>query len=83
MSESDRFSALNARQLEALSDVAFGGTGRTFHPRTLESLVRLELIEPVQRSEQTGMGEFRWTEYTMPLGVHIAFCEWCSTEVEG
>jgi hypothetical protein len=75
------FDRLSERQIEALSAVAFGGEGASFHPRTLESLVRLGLIEPVQmaeRSAEFGGGTFLWTTYTMSLPVHIAFCEWCS-----
>lgn len=79
------FSSLSERQIEALSDVAFGGNGASFHPRTLESLVRAGLIEPVQmaeRSAEFGGATFVWTVYTMSLPVHIAFCEWCATQEE-
>lgn len=82
----DPFSVLSARQIAALCDVAFGGVGRGFAPATLESLVRLELIEPVQvveRAPEFADANFVWTAYTMPLPVHIAFCEWCSTQEEG
>lgn len=81
----DPFSALSARQIAALCDVAFGGVGRGFAPATLESLVRLELIESVQVVEHApefGGANFVWTAYTMPLPVHIAFCEWCSAQEE-
>lgn len=77
------FSGLSARQIEALSDVAFGGVGLGFTPATLESLAARDLIEPVEVSEPTKMGLFRWTAYGMSLPVHIAFCEWCSTQPEG
>lgn len=63
--------------------MAFGGSGASFHPRTLESLVKLDLIEPVQVVERVsdfGGALFVWTAYTMPLPVHIAFCEWCETQ---
>jgi len=77
------FSGLSARQMEALCAVAFGGEGASFHPRTMESLVKRDLIAPVQmaeRSPEFGGATFVWTSYTMPLSVHIAFCEWCSTQ---
>jgi len=79
------FSGLSARQIAALCAVAFGGNGASFHPRTLESLAKRGLIEPVQmaeRSPEFGGATFLWTDYVMPLPVHIAFCEWCSAQEE-
>lgn len=52
------------------------------HPRTLDSLERMGLIESF--NEVLG-GRFpiRVKRYEMPLWVHIQWCEWCSREVTG
>lgn len=74
------FRDLSPTQVNALCNVAFGGRGlgSDVHPRTLKSLVDRGLIEEVEREDRRGAFRFVWTEYEMPLPVHIRFCEWCS-----
>lgn len=75
------FLGLSERQVEALCDVAFGGDGHRSHPRTMTSLASRSLVEFVPMETPTPEGwKFRWMAYSMPLSVHIAFCEWCSAQ---
>lgn len=80
MSGEMQFDALSDRQLDALCNVAFGGHGSGIAPRTLASLHKRGLIEPVERHDRQGNLLFAITTWTMPLHVHVAFCAWCSTQ---
>lgn len=72
------FDSLSQSQIDALCNVAFGGAGGGVNRRTLELLTKKGLIVPVERSNSDRLGRFTWTEYDMPLIVHIDFCAWCS-----
>lgn len=74
---------LSPAQIGALGNVAFGKHGYGVSRRTLEVLERRGLIErhPMEKTDR--LGTVRWDEWTMPMSVHIDFCEWCSQLVEG
>ena len=77
MSEATDFNWLTPAQLDVLCNVAFGGQGRGCHPRTLTSLERRGLIGRVTHVAQVALGSFTWSDWEMPLAVHIEFCQWC------
>jgi hypothetical protein len=69
------FDALTEKQRDLLGHIAMlGGSG---HPRTIESLLKRGLIEEYS---ETLPGRFPVVikRYTMPIWVHIQWCEWCS-----
>lgn len=72
------FEGLSDQQVDVLANVAFGGAGGGVPRRAMRPLVERGFVDPVERVEQSGGMVFRWTEYVMPLPVHIAFCEWCA-----
>ena len=70
--------ALPKRQRDALIQIALN-CDAVHHPRTLAALEQKGLI--VGRDEVLG-GRFPVTirRFDTPLSVHIAVCEWCSTQ---
>jgi hypothetical protein len=78
------FDPLSRRQKATLCDIAFGGDGGRQHPKTLESLARLGLIEPYADviDDPNPRLRVRVTKYRMPIHVHIPFCAWCATQPE-
>jgi hypothetical protein len=82
VSDKLNFKSLSHRQLDALCSVAFGGNGYGFAPRTLESLERKGLIEPVEITA-TVMGAMSFTHkrWEMPISVHLDFCEFCEAQI--
>lgn len=80
MAETLLFDGLSLCQLDALCNVAFGGNGGGVNQRTLKSLRMRGLVEPVVRQEREGNMLFSVTTWTMPIHVHIAFCDWCSRQ---
>ena len=70
---SETFNRLTEKQRAALGLIAIGrpaGAARA----TLDSLVQRGLIERDDRRE----GMFVIHDYSMPLHVHISWCQWCS-----
>lgn len=78
-----RFDALSVPQVQALCCVAFGGEGASCNPRTLASLERLGLIDPVIERVRTPFGEMQVRKYEMSLATHVEFCAWCSEQADG
>lgn len=76
---SGEFGSLSEQQVDALCNVAFGGHGAGVSPRTLKSLERRGLIASVPVHKREGNVLFSLLVWEMPLGVHIAFCDWCSS----
>lgn len=75
------FDKLTEKQREVLGAIAINQDGG--HNRnTLRSLVKLELIEEVAEPEIHNGMRFVIIRYTMPLPVHIRWCEWCSKNVD-
>ena len=75
-----RFDGLTKAQDEAVQLIAFGGDGRTVHPKTLDVLLRRGLI--VQTGEEVicrdRFGVVTAPVYQMPLGEHMRYCQWCA-----
>lgn len=73
------FAGLSKPQIAALGNVAFGGTGAGVPRKTMAKLLERNLIVPIVRSSSDILGRFTWTEYAMPIDVHVRFCEFCET----
>lgn len=74
-----RFRGLSEAQSGVFEEVVWGNDGG-HHPRTLESLVRLSLIE---RSEEVLPGHLPiliW-RYHVPIWAHMEWCQWCAENV--
>jgi hypothetical protein len=69
---------LSKAQRNALDQLATGQPGNMFHPKTITSLLDLELIEAVPRRD----GNFSWMDYNVPIRVHIAWCNVASAEFD-
>jgi hypothetical protein len=77
------FSRLSSVQIDALTNVAFGGDGAGCGPRTLEALERRRLIESTPAETPTPLGMLRFKRWHMPLPVHIEFCAWAASKETG
>jgi hypothetical protein len=75
------FDRLSSAQLAALGNVAFGGYGAGCNKKTLDSLVSKGLIERVGERRADRFGTFTVYKWTMPIPVHVEFCEWCANRV--
>lgn len=87
MPERSVFDRLGPRQLEVLSEVAFGGNDRNPGPaKVMRSLEDKGLIVKEERPRQGRdvLGSYSWTEarWVMPIPVHADFCAWCAEQVE-
>jgi hypothetical protein len=77
------FAGLTKPQKRALADVAFGGDGTGFSPRTLVVLRDRGLIESYDRRVgRDRFGEIVVKAWTMPIPVHIEFCAWVVEQPE-
>jgi hypothetical protein len=68
------FGELTPAQIDSAANVAFGGRGVGCHPRNLQSLAKRHLIVASKQEDRTRGVPFRWTEWSMPIDVHVAFC---------
>lgn len=81
MTDFSRFSDAN---IEALSNVAFGGDGRRIPFGRLRALERRGLIaHEMQVVGSDRFGEISVPVWFMPTPVHIAFCSWGAEQVPG
>jgi hypothetical protein len=78
MGEPIKFSRLGQRQIDALSNVAFGGKGTGVAPSMLKRLAAKGLIEPEIQTGSDRFGSYSWAVWSMPLSVHIQFCAFCA-----
>lgn len=77
------FDDLSAKQIAALSVVAFGGESASLHKWTAKSLVKLGLIEPYEdKIPVPPLGEMTITRYATDFSTHVAFCEWCAKQAD-
>lgn len=72
--------ALAERQRDVLGQIATGCDGG-HHPATLAALEAKGLIvgHTQTRPGRLPVAVIRWE---LPIGVHIQWCEWCSTQFE-
>jgi len=71
------FDSLTAKQREVLGFIAINEDGG-HHPRVLESLVKKGLIVERVEKRSGGLGVKR---YSVPIPVHVQWCEYCSINV--
>jgi hypothetical protein len=76
------FDRLTPAQIDVLGNVAFGGKGHGCRTSTLKVLEHKGLIESYEQAATDRFGTMTWKEWTMPIHVHIRFCQWCE-EVGG
>ena len=74
------FSRLSSQQIDALTNVAFGGEGAGCALRTLESLERRGLIRLSVAREPTPFGLMHVKRWYMPIPAHIEFCSWAASK---
>lgn len=68
-------------QIEAFERIAVGDAA-AHNPRTLAILQMKGLIEFERRTASDIMGAFSWNEPTVPIGLHMDWCQWCSENVK-
>lgn len=81
------FDGLTRRQQEVLGEIAIGFDGG-HHPRVLKALLDKGLIETCEQNiygiSRTPIDRLavKVTHYELPLPVHYAWAQWCSTKVK-
>jgi hypothetical protein len=73
---SKRFMGLTPKQTEVLGHIAMNND-RGHHPATLTALLNRCLIERHEVRAPNERLPFYDVHYTVPLGVHMAYCQWC------
>lgn len=74
-----KFDKLGHRQIEALCEVAFGGDPWRLRRKMLARLEDLGLVERYDEPHRDAFGAYTVPRWSMPISVHMAFCDWCST----
>lgn len=75
------FGRLPERQRDVLGMIAINQDGG-HHPATLRALEKCGLIESYTETQSDHIGVFHITRYRVPFPVHMAWCAWCSTQVD-
>ena len=71
-----RFDVLSKQQLAVFEQIAINNDGG-HNSRTLESLIKRNLIESYEQKDTVFFGDLTVIRYRVPLNVHIEWCEWC------